>query len=228
MIEATEQSKEKENSERGKRIAYAIDLIKKKGKKQKEIAEVLNVSPQAVNNWKRTGKASIDGLMLLADMSGLSLNYLRYGTESAPTNHSETTPNKSSPISRQPSLVAVKSFEQIINSDKGSLREMPFTKEVFENSVFYEVDTDLMEGDQGAWLPKGMVAHVLEGEQPEPGDVALYEINGSPAMGHFSVVAGTPYVRPSNSQYQSINVEPGRLVGVIYRGYSEAIFKEFK
>ncbi len=116
--------------------------------------------------------------------------------------------------SGQTQFVSVKSFAQIINSDAGSLWDMKYSGELMEESVFYAVDTDLMEGEQGERIPKGSVLHLVKGVTPDLGDVVLYSVNDSPVLGHYSEVAGAPFVRPSNRQYQSINVEAGELIGV--------------
>lgn len=53
---------------RGKRIADAIDAS---GKSQREVADLVGVTPQSITKWIRTGNIYIDNLQTLADIIGV-------------------------------------------------------------------------------------------------------------------------------------------------------------
>lgn len=52
------------------RLAF---LVKATGKKQKEVAELLGVTPQAVSGWLRTGRISTESLVRLAALAGMTV-----------------------------------------------------------------------------------------------------------------------------------------------------------
>ena len=58
------------------------DLRKKKDRTQEQLAQALNVSPQAVSKWEtNTSQPDIQTLPLIADYFGVSIDYLFYGQD---------------------------------------------------------------------------------------------------------------------------------------------------
>ncbi len=63
-------------SARGTRIA---EVIKASGKSQREVAELVGVTPQSITKWLRTGNIYIGNLVTLAEIAGVDIRYLIYG-----------------------------------------------------------------------------------------------------------------------------------------------------
>ncbi len=63
-------------SSRGTRIA---EVIKKSGKSQREVAELVGVTPQSITKWLKTGNIYIGNLVSLAEITGADIRYLIYG-----------------------------------------------------------------------------------------------------------------------------------------------------
>lgn len=58
------------------------ELRKKKGITQEQLAQALNISPQAVSKWEtNTSQPDIQTLPLIADFFGVSVDYLFYGQD---------------------------------------------------------------------------------------------------------------------------------------------------
>ena len=58
------------------------ELRKKKGITQEQLAQALNISPQAVSKWEtNTSQPDIQTLPLVADFFGVSVDYLFYGQD---------------------------------------------------------------------------------------------------------------------------------------------------
>lgn len=114
----------------------------------------------------------------------------------------------------QPNFVVVHSFDEIINNKNGS-KKMEFFGEVDADSLFCVMESDLMEGTKGAYIPAGSTLRVNTAGEPKPGAVCLYKLNGSLNIGHFTTLAGIPHLRPSNPQYPLIEITNGSLVGIV-------------
>lgn len=119
------------------------------------------------------------------------------------------------PISNSyhPAPIRVQSFEQIISKLDAGRTMHAYIGEITDDSVFYEIDTDLMEG-QAKYIPRGAILRI-ESDKPNPGDIALYNIDSTPAIGVYSKIGNRSYVRPSNSQYPAIDVTEAELIGTV-------------
>jgi len=66
---------------RGKRIH---DAILESGKSQREIADLIGVTPQSITKWIKTGKIYVDNLQTLADITEVDMRYLASGVTAKP------------------------------------------------------------------------------------------------------------------------------------------------
>lgn len=66
-----------EDAVRSERITEALGLLKSKGISQVQVASDLDISPQAITNWKKKGKIGKEGLLYLSENSGLSASYIQ-------------------------------------------------------------------------------------------------------------------------------------------------------
>lgn len=67
-----------EKQKRGRRIAEAIEHS---GKVQREIAELVGVTPQSITKWVKTGNIAMNNLKTLAKVTHVDVRYLLSGNE---------------------------------------------------------------------------------------------------------------------------------------------------
>ena len=93
--------------ELGQRIEEALANT---GLKQAKIAELMNVTPQAVNKWIKTGRISKENLRKLAKITGAPLTWLISGNNDVDTGI-EALLNMSTPRSRESLLRIARAAE---------------------------------------------------------------------------------------------------------------------
>lgn len=71
------------NPEQIERLKQLVELV---GVKKVELSKIAEVSPQAVNNWFKTGLISKDSANKLASELGVSIDWLLYGDSKEPLN----------------------------------------------------------------------------------------------------------------------------------------------
>lgn len=71
------------NPEQIERLKQLVELV---GVKKVELSKIAEVSPQAVNNWFKTGLISKDSANKLACELGVSIDWLLYGDSKEPLN----------------------------------------------------------------------------------------------------------------------------------------------
>ncbi len=71
--------KKTSSNSRADRIKAAIDSS---GCNQREIAEYVGVRPQSITKWLQSGNIASDNLALLAEVTGVNVQYLLFGETS--------------------------------------------------------------------------------------------------------------------------------------------------
>lgn len=186
-------------------------------KTQKALADVIGVDSPSITAWENNYYQPNGGnLRNLCAALRCSPNYIIDGEPISKDNESpkeNAVSYSERPRSRQ--KIQVHSFDQIINNKNQGIEEMSFAGEITDSSLFCVVETDLMEGVRPHYAPRGSIIRIETNTEPVPGDLVLYNLNGSPVLGELTVVAGTKYAKPSNTQYQAIPVQDAALIGVV-------------
>lgn len=107
------------------------------------------------------------------------------------------------PLNNQPDKI--KKWSEI----SGSGREALATRFLFR------LDGDLMQGSAGTQIPNGALITVDPQFSIKPGCVYLASIDGHPIVGTLSQSIGRLYLRPSNPQYQAVEIDEKSIVGVV-------------
>jgi len=188
------------------RMSVLADNLKKIRKlrriSQVELARKAGISQTTISDIERGRNDSTKELPSLAKALGVSVEHL--------IEKKTFKPIKSDTFERP--YIYVKSFDQILTNGQGKKMERYF-KDSEDKCIYWEVDTDLMEGPS-KYIPKGSIA-LIDSVHPQEGEIALYVLGQSAAVGVFTVLGDKQFLRPSNTQFQAIDVTYGDLVGVI-------------
>ena len=174
---------------------------------QKELAMKAGCSQTTISDIERNRNASTKELADIAKALDVTVEALLGKSKDA------FALRAIEPKEREDKGVLVKSFSQIVSNATQGQRIDWYFGPMSEDSIFYKVDNDLMEGSSKN-MPQGSIARI-EPIKPSSGDVALFDIDSTPAFGVFTIAGGKQFVRPSNQQYQAIDVTEAKLIGVV-------------
>lgn len=195
--------------------------IKKTGKTQMEIAELVGVSNAAVTKWLKSGSIAIDTLTRLAKVTDNSFEWLATGSEGL--NNIEPVPTKSN-MSMVPlvSWVQAGSFcDAPDNIAQHQAEEyLPCPAAIGPRGYALTVKGDSMtsphSGDKS--YPDGCVIYIDPDKEVTNGCRVVAHIEGTDQVTFKTYVedAGRRYLKPINPQYPMIDItEHTRICGVV-------------
>ncbi len=71
------------DSEKMARAQRISEAIKSSGKTQREIADIIGVTPQSISKWTQTGSIQAENLWAFADAIHVDIRYLMFGETSS-------------------------------------------------------------------------------------------------------------------------------------------------